>query len=94
MAGSSTLRLASFSSSSWTRLKTSLVFLKRSNLTDEATARANEVEDRRSLVAHLKGRALRINMVDYLGLGPLTIASAGGSNSLGRRHSYINCMGL
>ena len=32
-------------------------------------------------MAHLKGRALCINVVGYL--GPLTIAVAGGSNSLG-----------
>jgi hypothetical protein len=45
----------------------------------DATASANEVEDRRSFVAHLKGRALCINVVGYL--GPLTIAIASGSNS-------------
>jgi hypothetical protein len=35
-------------------------------------------------MAHLKGRALCINMVGYL--AQLTIAVAGGSNSLGRRN--------
>ena len=39
-------------------------------------------------MAHLKGRALGINMVGYL--GPLTMATAGSSNSLGRRHSRYN----
>jgi hypothetical protein len=38
-------------------------------------------------MAHLKGRALCVNVICYL--GPLTIAFAGGSNSLGRRHSCM-----
>ena len=58
----------------------SRVFLpKRSGADhDEATARADRVEDRRSLVAHLKGRAVCINVVGYL--GPLTIAIVSGSH--------------
>ena len=46
----------------------------RSNVTTMDIAGANEVEDRRNLMAHLKGRALYINMIGDL--GPLTIASA------------------
>jgi hypothetical protein len=63
------------------------VFLpKRSNLTTmRPPDRANEVEDQTSLMAHLKGRALCINVIGYLGRprSPWRV------QQLGRRHSRM-----